>query len=56
MFLACLYESNEGIISPKHPCQCQHLDKWLLIFKAPIMTAADDIHKYFFMLFRANKT
>ena len=23
---------------------------WMLIYKAPIMTAADDIHKYFFIV------
>ena len=46
-FKLCLYESNEGILSPKHPCQCQHLHKWLLTLKALIRTAADDIHKYF---------
>ena len=27
-----------------------------LTLKAPIMTAADDIHKYFFIVFRENKT
>ena len=28
----------------------------VLTLKAPIMTAADDIHKYFFIVFRENKT
>ena len=28
----------------------------LLTLKAPITTAADDIHKYFFIVFRENKT
>ena len=27
-----------------------------LTFKVPVMTEADDIHKYFFMFFRENKT
>ena len=27
-----------------------------LTLKAPIMTAADDTHKYFFIVFRENKT
>ena len=27
-----------------------------LTLKAPIMTAADNIHKYFFIFFRENKT
>ena len=28
----------------------------VLILRAPIMTAADDIHKYFSLFFRENKT
>ena len=35
------------------------LSKWVgndLTLKVPITTAADDIHKYFFLFFRENKT
>ena len=43
-----------GALRVKVKSVIPHLD--LLTLKAPITTAADDIHKYFSLFFRENKT